>query len=525
MIGTGSMGSMMAMLFVEHGCTVSMFDPSKGNMERAVKKARDAGFDESKIKAFDDYESLCKSLDEPKVICWSTPHGNVGDSIMDALDPYLEKGDIIMDLANEHYLNTQRRQGRAINRGVHYIGSGVSGGYQSAREGPSLSPSGDKRGLVLVMPFMQKIAAKDADGNACVAEIGPGGSGHYTKMVHNGIEQGIMSALCEVWGVMSRGLGMSYAEIADVWEEWNKEGELRDNFLISIGIDICRTQEPKSKKPLLDMIKDKVVQDADDSEGTGVWTCEEAMRLHCPVPTIAAAHQFRLASADANKRTANSQAAGGAFAEPSRISVDDREAFVEDLRLAMYSATLESFIQGLKLLAKADQENHWGINFEHVIAIWRAGCIIRSEHISEVFLKVYRDADMAVVNNPLQSPIVAKELQKTYSSLKKVVIKSAESDQVIPSVSATLEALKYLTTKERLPTMFMEAELDFFGEHMFDLPDGPGDAVTGRFHDSMHETKQADICQDRTTLAGGQPGVCPSQKRFSSPRVEEEHTI
>ena len=475
------MGSMMSLLFAEHGCWVSIYDPSKQNRDRAIKRANDAGFG-SKITAYDDYSSLCSSLDTPKVFVWSTPHGNVGDGILDSLDPYLEQGDIIIDAANEHYLNTQRRQGRAMNRGIHYIGTGVSGGYQAARAGPSLSPSGDRAGLDLVMPLLKKVAARDVEGNPCVAEIGPGGCGHYTKTVHNGIEQGILSALCEVWGIMHHGLGMKYEEIADEWEKWNKEGELRENFLVSIGVDICREIDPETKKPMLDRIKDKVVQDAEESEGTGYWTCEEAFRLHVPIPTIAAAHQFRIGSADADMRKANFDAAGGSIAQIGKIKVEDRKTFLKDLHQAMYSATLESFVQGLKLLAKADHENNWAIDFKKVIAIWRGGCIIRSEHISELLLRVYQEARKNVIKNPLSSPIIAKELKRTYPSLKRVTIKALEADMVIPSISATLEILKYITTKEGLPTTFMEAQLDYFGEHMFDLADGPGDPVTGAYH-------------------------------------------
>ena len=178
------MGSMMSLLFASHDVKVSMYDPSSTNVEEAYRNAKYAGFDKL-ITPYKDYSSLCSSLPSSiKVYMLSIPHGTVGDSILDSLDPYLREGDIVIDAGNEHYLNTQRRQGRALNRGVVYIGMGVSGGYQAARSGPSLSPGGDEKGLELVMPFLEKIAARDNKGNPCVAKIGPGGSGHYVKMVY-----------------------------------------------------------------------------------------------------------------------------------------------------------------------------------------------------------------------------------------------------------------------------------------------------------------------------------------------------
>ena len=215
----------MSLLFADNGLDVSIYDPSSKNRDKAISNAKKAGYAD-KVKAYEDHEGLCASLGHPRVFLLSVPHGSVGDSIVEQLSPYIEKGDIIVDASNEHWENTQRRQAKLMTRGVAYIGTGVSGGYQSARAGPSMSPSGDEQALDRMMPLFQKIAAKDKNSNACVAKIGPGGSGHYVKMIHNGIEQGMLSALCEVWSFMHKGLGMSYEEIAKTWEKWNSEGEL-----------------------------------------------------------------------------------------------------------------------------------------------------------------------------------------------------------------------------------------------------------------------------------------------------------
>jgi 6-phosphogluconate dehydrogenase len=220
---------------------------------------------------------------------------------------------------------------------------------------------------------------------------------------------------------------------------------------------------------LLAEIKDKVVQDADESEGTGVWTSEEGMRLHIPIPTIAAAHQFRLASAYSSKRARVSQAIGGDLAKHSKIDYSDKSGILEDLRQATYAAFLASFVQGLTLLARMDAEKHWGLNFENILTIWRSGCIIRSEYISKFLLSVYKEADSVVLSDPLCSQKVAGEFKKAFPALKRVVLKATEADDCIPSVSATLEFLKYSTTKDDLPTEFMEAELDYFGHHQFEF--------------------------------------------------------
>lgn len=219
----------------------------------------------------------------------------------------------------------------------------------------------------------------------------------------------------------------------------------------------------------------------DETEGTGVWTSEEGMRLHVPIPTIAAAHQFRLGSADAVRRQQVAKASGGPLVEPTKIE-NISENTLEDVRKALYAAFLASFMQGLTLLAKQDANEKWGINFINVVDIWKAGCIIRSGSISGLLDKVYKEGNKDVHMHPLTSPLIAQEFKKTYPSLKKIVVHGTMSDATIPSISATLEYLKYSTTDKDLPTEFMEAELDYFGYHMFDLKsEGPGQPATGKY--------------------------------------------
>jgi len=406
----------------------------------------------------------------------------VGDKSIDGLEPYLKKGDIIMDASNEHWTNTERRQKRLEPKGIHYIGMGVSGGYQSARHGPSFSPGGSDEALDKVMPFLKHIAAKDRKGRPCTNKVGPGGSGHYVKMVHNGIEQGMMSVICEIWYIMNHCLDMEYPEIADVFESWTneKDGPLFDNFLVGIGVDICRTKDDQGQY-VLATVKDKVVQDVDESEGTGTWSCEEGVRLHVPFPTIATAHLFRLASADQARRIAIQKSFGGGV-KPGNIKLDkSKDEFIKDLKMATYAGFLMAFAQGLHIIKKADAEHEWKIDYVNIMQLWRGGCIIQSDYITDLLQRVY-ERDDHDDDDLLSNKEIGDELGKCYPSLKSVVLKSIEADAFVPSLSASLEYYKYSSSTE-LPTQFMEAELDYFGGHMYDLKDeDPGKPVTGSHH-------------------------------------------
>lgn len=472
------MGSRMSLLFAEHGLSVHFYDPSSANVLSLQQQARDAKL-ESKLTHHRDYESLCRSLRSPKVFLFSTPHGSVADKTIDSLEPFLAKGDLIMDAGNERWTETERRQARLEKEGIHYIGMGVSGGYQSARRGPSISPGGSKAALDLAFPFLEIVAAKDKDGTPCVAKLGPRGCGHYVKMIHNGIEHGMMTALAEVWALMAQGMGLTFAAIADIFDSWNRKGPLADNFLLRIGADICRTKDPHTGRYVLENIRDKVVQDVDGSEGTGVWSCEEAIRLHESAPTMVMAHLFRLASADAAKREGLNRVYGGEV-KPGKLSVD-KTGFLKDLKAATYASMLASFVQGLHVLAKADAENGWNLNYVDVLQLWRAGCIIRSNRLTDMLRGVYTSPDVQPTNL-LAHPAIAADLSKTYLPLKTVVLKGIEADMNLPTLAATLEYYKYSTYTD-MPTSFQEAQMDYFGEHMFDLKsEEAGKPVTGKHH-------------------------------------------
>ncbi|KAH4111121.1 decarboxylating 6-phosphogluconate dehydrogenase [Parastagonospora nodorum] len=478
MIGCGSMGGGMALLFAEVGVHVSLSDPSEQAMDAVIEKAEKSGYN-GEVKKYNDYSSLCKSLSKPRLLVFSLPHGGVGDEVLQGLMPHLERDDIILDCGNEHFANTERRQHKVKDTGIRYIGCGVSGGYQAARAGPSMCPGGDRSALNEVLPLLEKVAAKDKNEKPCVGIVGKGGSGHYVKMVHNGIEHGMMSAICEAWGVM-RKMGMGYEEIGDVLKEWNSSGELKGTFLISIGADLSHKRVPDSSRPnekssskgehhplVISEVLDKVVQDITGEEGTGIWSNTEAIELHVPAFTLNIAHAFRLASAFRGDREKASKVLNGGF-PPSSIDVQDKASYIEALRKATYAACLASFIQGFNIIARADQQHDWNIDYSQVWQIWRAGCIIQADYISdEILAPILKSNPTSDDLNLNFSPRVAQDIKNCFPALRRVVAKSVETDQVTPAISATLEYFKVASGTD-LPTSFYEAELDYFGSHMFD---------------------------------------------------------
>ncbi|KAL9599739.1 MAG: hypothetical protein Q9219_003622 [cf. Caloplaca sp. 3 TL-2023] len=480
MIGCGSMGGGMALLFAEHGVTVSLNDPSEETMDQLLATAKRDGL-QDRLEKHGEYKDLCQSLGSPKVFVFSLPHGTVGDGVVDSLHPYLDKGDIIIDASNENWQNTQRRQGNLVPQGVYYIGMGLSGGYQAARRGPSMCLGGEERALDIVMPLLRQVAAKDSKGNPCVGKAGTGGSGHYIKMIHNGIEHGMMSALAEAWQIMTLGLEMGYEEIADEFARWNEEGELKGTFLVNIGADICRQKDDKEKY-VLSIVEDKVVQDVDGTEGTGIWSQLEAVRLHVPAPSLTTSHFIRLASAFRADRKQVKEAFGGQFSVQSWDAAKGggRNLVLENLRKAVYATCLASFVEGINIIDQADQENRWSIDYAAVVQIWRNGCIIKADYITDMLADIFKDphADKDLLHNGQ----VAQELKDSFPALKDIVTRAVQHNAIVPSLSASLEFLKY-STNTILPTQFYEAQLDYFGKHMFDLKSEPvGEAKTGKHH-------------------------------------------
>lgn len=464
------MGSMMTFAFAELGLDVSVWDVSKSNVDKVMEFAKNASDLKGKVEGFYDPKEFTKSLEgkaEFKLFIFSITHGHPADSVLGLIKPDLKKGDIILDGGNENYRRTERRQRECEEIGVSWIGMGVSGGYQSARRGPSLSPGGDAKALELVMPLLELYSAKDPKtGTPCVTRVGPGGSGHFVKMIHNGIEGGMMSSLAEAWSYMRHGLGMEYEEIADVFNQWNESGELKGNYLISIGADILRTKKTpqgdyrgegasRDDGYVLDDVLDKVVQDDDGTEGTPFWSIMDSAARHVSCPTLAAAHYLRVASGNRAERARVAKKLSMPIPRPVE-NIRDYKTIMEKLRRAVYCTFLASFCQGLELIARASEDEAWDIDMGKCLQIWRAGCIIKSEYIADL-LQPALTSNKRMTNMKFVDE-VSRELHSNYGPLKDIVAEGVLSDQYMPAISATLEYLKYESGLE-LPTKFMEAQI------------------------------------------------------------------
>ena len=485
-VGAGNMGSMMAFAFAELGLNVSIWDVRRSNVDKVMGWTKKATTSKGEIEGFYNVDEFTNSLEgkgERKLFMFSITHGHPADSVLGMIKHDLRKGDIILDGGNEHYRRTERRQRECAEIGVNWIGMGVSGGYQSARHGPSLSPGGNPHAIDLVMPFLELYAAKDPrTGKACVTNVGPGGSGHYVKMIHNGIEGGMLSTISEAWSYMHYGLGLNYEEIGDIFAQWNASGELKRNYIVKIGADVCHTKKTPqgdmhgegistSDGYVLDDVLDKVVQDDDDTEGTPYWSIMETALRHVSGPTLAAGHYLRIASGNRKERL--DVAKKLAMPKPRRIEgINDRATVIENLRRAVYCSFLASFCQGLEVIARASLDEGWNIHLGNCLQIWRGGCIVQSEYIADL-LQPALEVDSHLSNIKLIDR-VTQELHRNFESLKEVILQGSVADQYLPAMSATLEYLKYVggTT---IPTKFMEAEMDYFGAHAYNKPGIPGE--------------------------------------------------
>ncbi|KAL1953698.1 hypothetical protein VTO42DRAFT_2371 [Malbranchea cinnamomea] len=500
-VGAGNMGTMMTFGFSEKGINVSLWDVKTSNVDEAMEMSKGVKTLKGTVTGYHDIHEFAKSVEpadvggvQRRLFLFSITHGWPADSVLEKMQDDLREGDIILDGGNENYRNTERRQRELQPRGVSWVGMGVSGGYQSARHGPSLSPGGDAKAIEAVLPLLQTFAAKDPKtGQPCVLNMGPRGAGHYVKMVHNGIENGMLSTICEAWEILHSGLGMTYDQIGQVFEQWNSDGLLRNTYLIEIGSQICKTKKtPTGDKKgeaaderggyVLDDVLDKVVQDDDDTEGTLYWTVMEAADRHVAAPTMATGQFLRVASG--NRRQRLLVADKLKIPQPKRMeAAKDAQSFIETLRRAVFASFLCSFCQGLELIARASKDEKWDINLGDCLKIWRAGCIIQEEYISDLLMPALTSG--ARIMNIKLIDEAAEALNDHYDALKLIALTASESDCHIPSLSASLEYLKYEASK-MLPTQFMEAELDFFGAHNYDRPmvkgEDPGKVSKGAHH-------------------------------------------
>jgi 6-phosphogluconate dehydrogenase len=454
-IGMAVMGRNLAWNIESRGHAVSIFNRSKEKTDEVMSESKD-----KQLVPTYSLEEFVDSLEKPRRILLMVQAGKGTDAVIEQLRPLLDKGDILIDGGNTYYKDTVRRGEELAKDGLHFIGTGVSGGEEGALKGPSIMPGGPRDAYDLVAPILIEIAAKAPDGEPCVTYIGPGGAGHYVKMVHNGIEYGDMQLIAESYAVLKHVLGLDNQELADVYSEWN-EGEL-DSFLIEITSKIFTKKDDKSDKLLVDMILDRAAQ-----KGTGKWTSQSALDLGVPLTLITESVFARGLSSMKEERVAASKVLAGPKA--AKFS-GDRSAFKESVRRALYMSKLISYAQGFAQLRAASDENEWNLDYGAIAKIFRAGCIIRARFLQKITDAYKHDGDL---KNLLLDPYFRDIVQNYQTALREVVAEVVRVGVPVPGFAA---AIAYYDSYRAatLPANLIQAQRDYFGAHTFERVDEKG---------------------------------------------------
>ncbi|KAF1038453.1 MAG: 6-phosphogluconate dehydrogenase, decarboxylating [Burkholderia lata] len=455
-IGLAVMGRNLALNIESRGYAVSVYNRSREKTDELI-----AEFPGRNLVPTYTLEEFVASLETPRRILMMVKAGEATDATIASLKPLLEKGDVLIDGGNTHFTDTIRRNQELAQSGLHFIGTGVSGGEEGALKGPSIMPGGQRDAYDLVEPILKQIAAKaPSDGEPCVAYMGPDGAGHYVKMVHNGIEYGDMQLIAESYAVLKDVAGLTNDELGAVYTEWN-QGEL-DSYLMEITSKIFGKKDEETGKHLVDVILDRAAQ-----KGTGKWTSQNALDLGVPLPLITESVFARVLSSLKTERVAASKVLSGPAAAPFD---GDRAAFVEAVRRALYLSKVISYAQGFAQLRTASEEYGWNLDLGTIAKIFRAGCIIRARFLQKITDAYAKDPALA---NLLLDPYF-KDIAANYqASLRDVVVAAVKAGVPVPAFAS---AVAYFDSyrSERLPANLVQAQRDFFGAHTFERTDKPG---------------------------------------------------
>ena len=452
LIGLAVMGENLVLNMESRGYSVAVFNRTVSKVD-AFRQNRAQG---KNIKGCHSIEELCASLKSPRKVMLMVKAGKPVDDFIELVLPHLEKGDIIIDGGNSHFPDTIRRTSYLEDKGILFIGTGVSGGEEGALKGPSIMPGGSDEAWPFVKPIFQDISAKVEDGSPCCEWVGRDGAGHFVKMVHNGIEYGDMQMICEAYTIMKNALGMSATEMHDVFEEWNK-GEL-DSYLIEITRDIMGKTDPETGKPMVDVILDTAGQ-----KGTGKWTSQAALDLGVSAPTVAEAVFARFISAIKEERVEASKVLNG----PDAIFEGDKEEFIEMIRKALYASKICSYAQGYQLMRAAANEYNWDLKNGEIALMWRGGCIIRAQFLGKIKEAFDKQPDLA---NLLLDPYFKAAIEENQIAWRKVVAKAVELGIPVPAFSSALAYYDSYRT-ESLPANLLQAQRDYFGAHTYERVD------------------------------------------------------
>ena len=476
LIGLAVMGQNLVLNMDDHGYTVAVFNRTTSKVDDFINGNAEG----TKVIGTHSIDELVSVLKRPRMVMLLVKAGKPVDTFIDLLVPYLEEGDIIIDGGNSNYHDTIRRTAYVESKGLLYIGTGVSGGEEGARYGPSIMPGGSPEAWQHVRPIFQAIAAKVDDGTTCCDWVGENGAGHFVKMTHNGIEYGDMQLICESYYLMKYAVGMSADEMHRVFTEWN-EGKL-DSYLIEITRDILDYKD-EDGSPLVEKILDTAGQ-----KGTGKWTAVSALDMGIPLTLISEAVLARFLSALKDERVAASKILRG----PKLMFEGDKTAFVNDLRDALYAAKIISYTQGYMLMRAAAGEYGWNLNNGGIALMWSGGCIIRSVFLGKIKDAFERDPSLS---NLLLDPYFREEIEAAQPAWRRVVARAVEMGIPVPAMSSAL-AFYDGYRSARLPANLLQAQRDYFGAHTYERVDQPRGEFfhtnwTGRGGDVTSSTYQA----------------------------------
>jgi 6-phosphogluconate dehydrogenase len=453
LIGLAVMGQNLALNMDDHGFKVAVFNRTVSKVDDFVNGNAKG----TKVVGTHSIEELVGALKRPRRVMLMIKAGQPVDDFIELLIPHLEEGDIIIDGGNSNYQDTMRRTAHVESKGLLYIGTGISGGEEGARHGPSIMPGGSPEAWPHVKPIFQAIAAKVADGTPCCDWVGENGAGHYVKMTHNGIEYGDMQLISESYFLMKEALGMSHDEMHQVFAEWN-EGKL-DSYLIEITRDILAHKD-EDGEPLLEKILDTAGQ-----KGTGKWTAISALEMGIPLTLISEAVLARFLSALKEERVAASRVLTG----PESKFDGDKESFVNDIHDALYASKIISYTQGYMLMRAAAAEYGWNLNYGGIALMWRGGCIIRSVFLGKIKQAFDKDTNLA---NLLLDGYFKEQVGSAQAAWRRVVAKAVEMGIPVPAMSSAL-AFYDGYRRERLPANMLQAQRDYFGAHTYERMDRP----------------------------------------------------
>jgi len=452
--GLAVMGKNLALNIESRGYGVSLYN-------RSPEKTRDmiAEYPERKLTGTYSVEEFIQSLERPRRIIMMVKAGDATDATIDLLRPHLDKGDLLIDGGNSFYKDTVVREANLAKEGILFIGTGVSGGEEGALKGPSIMPSGNPAAYQLIEPVLTAISAK-VEGDPCCTYIGPDGSGHYVKMVHNGIEYGDMQLIAEAYHLLSEVLGFDADALHETFAEWNK-GEL-DSYLIEITADIFRKIDPETNQPLVDLVLDTAKQ-----KGTGKWASDSALELGVPLSVITEAVFARTLSSMKEERVAASKLLKGPQIADQVVDASD---FTEAVRRALYLSKMCSYAQGFAQMSAASAEYGWNLNLSKIASIFRGGCIIRARFLQNIMNAYDRDPNLA---NLLLDPYFRDMFANYQDALRHVIALAATRGVPVPTMA---NALMYYDAyrRDRLPANLIQAQRDYFGAHTYERTDKSG---------------------------------------------------